>query len=163
MKHFFFFFFILFLTLSSAQEATTYYLIRHAEKERSDPSNTNPELTTVGHQRAEKWRSVFESIHFDAIYSTALNRTMQTAQPTAEAHQLAILHYDPRQLYSSAFQKATQGKTVLIVGHSNTTPAFVNAILGEDKYNDIADDNNANLYVVTQLGSETTSFILKIE
>ena len=45
--------------------------------------------------------------------------------------------------------KKTKGKTVLIVGHSNTTPKFTNGLLGEEKYEDIADDNNANLYVVT--------------
>lgn len=43
----------------------------------------------------------------------------------------------------------TKGKTVLIVGHSNTTPKFVNDLLGEVKYQDIADNNNANLYKVT--------------
>ena len=30
------------------QEITTYYLIRHAEKERTDPSNRDPHLTLEG-------------------------------------------------------------------------------------------------------------------
>jgi len=36
-----------------AQEVTTYYLIRHAEKERIDPSNRDPHLTIEGKERAE--------------------------------------------------------------------------------------------------------------
>lgn len=31
-----------------AQEVTTYYLIRHAEKDRADPSNRDPHLTVAG-------------------------------------------------------------------------------------------------------------------
>ena len=42
---------ILFCSLSSfAQEVSTYYLVRHAEKDRSDKTNSNPELTEdLGH------------------------------------------------------------------------------------------------------------------
>ena len=55
------------------------------------------------------------------------------------------------------------GKTVLVVGHSNTTPQFVNAILGVDRYSDIQDNNNANLYIVTRIKEETSSVLLKID
>ena len=55
------------------------------------------------------------------------------------------------------------GKTVLVVGHSNTTPQFVNAILGSGRYSDIQDDNNANLYIVTRINEETAVVLLKIE
>ncbi|SDS52563.1 Broad specificity phosphatase PhoE [Formosa sp. Hel1_31_208] len=128
---------------------TTYYLIRHAEKDRSDKSNRNPELTEIGKTRAKRWNEVFQHITFDAIYSTKYNRTIQTALPTAEQNKLEIAHYDPRNLYSEEFAEATNGKTVLVVGHSNTTPAFVNAILGIKKYQDIDDNNNGNLYIIT--------------
>jgi broad specificity phosphatase PhoE len=52
-------------------------------------------------------------------------------------------------LFSEEFAHNTKGKTVLVVGHSNTTPAFVNAVLGEKKYDNIDDNNNANLYIVS--------------
>lgn len=64
-------------------ETTTYYFIRHAEKDKSDSSNKNPDLTEKGIQRAEKWSNVFENIKLDFIFSTKYNRTIQTAQPTA--------------------------------------------------------------------------------
>lgn len=131
------------------QETTTYYFIRHAEKDRSDKTNKDPNLIQKGILRAAKWSLVFENIDFDAVYSTNYNRTKQTAQPTAEKKGLEVKIYDPRQLFSEAFANNTRGKTVLIVGHSNTTPAFVNAVLGAKKYDDIDDSNNANLYIVT--------------
>ncbi|MDA9262496.1 histidine phosphatase family protein [bacterium] len=157
-------FVLLFCSFTSfAQEVTTYYLIRHAEKDRSDKINSNPELTDLGHQRALRWSSVFENVTFDAFYSTNYLRTIATAKPTASAKGLEIQFYNPRELYSKDFQQETLGKTVLVVGHSNTTPQFVNAILGIDRYTDIQDNNNANLYIVTRIKEETTSVLLKID
>ena len=130
-------------------ETTTYYFIRHAEKDRSDKTNRNPDLTDAGKERAIHWSEILQHVNFDAVYSTKYNRTMQTAAPTAEKNKVELEFYDPRALYSEDFAKATQGKTVLVVGHSNTTPAFVNMILKAKKYEDIDDNNNGNLYIVT--------------
>ncbi len=128
---------------------TTYYFIRHAEKDRSDASNKNPNLMQKGIFRAAKWSYVLEHVKFDAVYSTDYNRTKQTAQPTAEKNNVEITIYDPKELNSEEFIKNTKGKTVLVVGHSNTTPMFVNAVIGKEKYESINDSNNANLYIVT--------------
>ena len=83
------------------------------------------------------------------VYSTDYHRTRETALPTAKANNLELTLYDPRKVDIETFMTTTQGKTVLIVGHSNTTPIFANQLLDEDKYQMIADDNNANLYVIT--------------
>ena len=134
--------------IPEAAVSTTYYLIRHAEKDRSDPTNKNPELTPEGIERAKNWANYFENIEIDEIYSTEYNRTMQTVENTASEKQLTIKLYDPSDLYNVEFKKLTQGKSVLIVGHSNTTPQFVNAIIEEDKYPDIDDNENGLLFVV---------------
>ena len=135
------------------KETSTYYFIRHAEKDRSDPNNKNPNLIQKGILRAAKWSYVLGSVQFDAIYSTDYNRTKQTAAPTAEIQNIKVQLYDPRNIDAKAFLEETKGQTVLVVGHSNTTPMFVNALLGSQKYDDIKDDNNANLYIVTISGS----------
>ena len=127
----------------------TYYLIRHAEKDRGDKKNKDPHLTTIGRQRADNWKKHFKDITFDAVYSTDYNRTKETATPTAKANDLIIHIYKPLDNNIEEFIEKTKGKTVLIVGHSNTTPKFVNELLGEDKYDDIEDHNNANMYKVT--------------
>lgn len=136
-------------TEKTTEKGTTYYFIRHAEKDRSDKTNKNPNLTQKGLLRAVKWSYVLEHAPFDAIYSTDYNRTKQTAEPTAEKNELEVTMYDPRNIDAKAFLKTNKGKTVLVVGHSNTTPYFVNAVLGNKKYKDIDDTNNANLYIVT--------------
>ena len=141
---------------------TTYYLIRHSEKDRSDKTNKNPNLKKEGKARAENWSKVFESVDFDAIYSTNYNRTIETATPTAKSKELEISFYDPRDLYSEEFAKATFGKTVLVVGHSNTTPVFVNAILGEKKYENMDDHDNGSLYIVTVSEGNKIDQVLKI-
>lgn len=145
-----------------AEEVTTYYLIRHAEKDRSDKTNRNPKLTEAGLQRADKWANTFKDITFDAIYSTDYNRTKETAMPTAKANNLDLKFYNPSDMKIAEFMENTKGKTVLIVGHSNTTPIFANGLLNEKKYDMIADDNNGNLYIVTVNGATKSSTVLVV-
>ncbi|OUS00735.1 phosphoglycerate mutase [Flavobacteriales bacterium 33_180_T64] len=147
---------------NKTDNTTTYYLIRHSEKDQSDKTNRDPNLTEVGKTRAERWSAIFQNVAFDAVYSTNYNRTKQTAQPTAKKNELELSFYDPRALYSEDFAKATKGKTVLVVGHSNTTPAFVNMILGEKKHKDIDHNNNGNLYIVTISEGNVTDQVLTI-
>ncbi|MBT8323710.1 MAG: histidine phosphatase family protein [Winogradskyella sp.] len=147
----------------SKDEVTTYYLIRHAEKDRSDKTNRNPHLNKKGLKRAKKWSKVFTNIDFDLIYSTDYHRTRETAMPTVQANKISLDLYDPRSINYEDFLSDTQGKTVLIVGHSNTTPLFTNKLLGDDKYDQIDDNNNANLYIVTIIYDTKTSTLLVID
>ncbi len=149
--------------LGIAQDVTTYYLIRHAEKERADPSSRDPHLTGVGQERAENWKKVFMAVPFDIVYSTSYHRTRETALPTAVAKKLTVEVYDARDLYNTSFKEKTKGKTVLVVGHSNTTPALANKILGREKYPQIDDHTNGNLYILQVTPQEVTSQLLSIE
>lgn len=151
-----------FLGACSSNDTTTYYLIRHSEKDRTDSTNRNPNLNFEGEKRAQNWANYFNDIHLDAVYSTSYNRTIQTATPTAHTKKIEIHHYNPNNMYDSIFRAETNGKTVLVVGHSNTTPIFVNKILGEDKYPNMDDNDNSSLYIVTVSGNEKTSRIEKI-
>ena len=144
-----------------AQE-TTYYLIRHAEKDRSNPNEKDPHLTAEGRQRATKWSVVFSKVDLDAVYSTEYHRTVETAKSTARKQELAIQFYNAKDMYNTEFKEATAGKKVLVVGHSNTTPFFANKIIGEAVYKEIEDDNNANLYIVTIKNGEISHQLLKI-
>lgn len=150
-------------TLEKEQKVTTYYLIRHAEKDESDKTNKDPHLTEEGKKRAKNWTTVFGDVKFDMVYSTNYNRTKETAGPTAKANNVDITFYDPRNLKLEDLIKETEGKTVLIVGHSNTTPMLTNALLNEKKYNQIDESNNANLYIVTITDYTKSSTLLKIE
>jgi 2,3-bisphosphoglycerate-dependent phosphoglycerate mutase len=130
---------------------------------RSNAKNKNPNLTEKGVDRAINWSKTFEHINFDYIYSTNYNRTVQTALPTAKRKNLEIRFYDPSDLFNEEFKALTKGKTVLIVGHSNTTPQFANKILATKKYSDIDDRNNSNLYILTISNTAISDILLKIE
>lgn len=144
-------------TENNETEVTTYYLIRHAEKDRSDPNNQNPHLNEEGKQRAIQWSELLGEVDFDEVYSTDFYRTRETAQPLASKNNLSVKIYDANNLFDENFEKETRGKTVLVVGHSNTTPHFANAILGEEKYKDMDDANNGGLFIVTVKDGKATS------
>ena len=155
------FVFTLFIACTS-DKTTTYYLIRHAEKDRTNNTNKNPNLNSDGVIRAEKWAKNFENIKLDAVYSTDYNRTQQTAAPTAKSKDLIVQSYNSSKMYDSIFKKNTKGKTVLVVGHSDTTPVFANTILGQKKYKNMADNDNASLYIVTVVNDKKSSEIKKV-
>ena len=163
MKQFLFILLILFSIDLSGQDCTEIYLIRHAEKDRTDPTNKNPHLTETGHERAFKWKKVLSSIEFDHIYSTDYHRTIETVTPIAEAQNLDIEFYDPSDMFDENFKAQTKGKVTLISGHSNTTPFFANRILEEERYEQIDDSNNANLYIVEIRGEHRSAQLLHIE
>ena len=50
---------------------------------------------------------------------------------------------------------------VLIVGHSNTIPTFVNELIREKAYPDIEDSNNSNLYIVNICGDQVNHQLIK--
>lgn len=158
---------ILFSVNSFAQkeytpEITTYYFIRHAEKDRSDSSKKDPHLTDQGLKRAQDWSKVLQHIPFDAIYATDFNRTNETGNPTAIKNGLNITSYNVSTSYDDNFKKTTKGKTVLVVGHSNTIPDFVNSVIGKKKYEEIDDAINGNLYIVTLTNGAISDLVLTI-
>ena len=141
------------------KDVTVYYLIRHAEKNRST-KDKNPDLTEVGLKRAVNWSEIFDNVSFDKIYSSDYKRTQQTALPTAKSKGLEVLSYDTEHLYNDTFKEQTKNQTVLVVGHSNTTPAFVNAIIGKQEHSQIDDSDNGKLFIVT-LKDENPSVVIE--
>lgn len=143
-------------------DPTVFYLIRHAEKDRSNPDNKDPELKQEGHERAVYWEHVFKEVPLSAVYSTNYKRTLQTALPTARSKNLEVILYDPDTTNLKHWAENLAGKHILVVGHSNTTPALTNQLVGEGSYKDIDDSNNGNLYIV-QYGKAVSSSVLSLE
>ena len=142
--------FLLFFSLDiSSQECTEFFLIRHAEKDRSDLENKNPNLNEKGKLRALKWVEILDGINFDKIYSTNYNRTIQTVSPISKKLNIDVSIYSPSALSYKDFILKNYGNKVLVVGHSNTIPGFVNGLINEKVYEQINDLNNSNLYTVT--------------
>ncbi|QBA64356.1 SixA phosphatase family protein [Muriicola soli] len=137
-------------------EVTTYYFIRHAEKDRTDPENRDPELNQKGLGRAMHWAEILNDANITAIYTTDYRRTTMTAAPAEVKYDLIRQYYDPSMIDVAAFKADNLGKNVLVVGHSNTTPDFVNKMIGEEKYPPMDDSDNGSLFIVQQIGDMTT-------
>ena len=144
------------------ENISVYYFIRHAEKDRSDPTNKNPSLTIQGLERANKWAVFFKDKNIAAVYSTNYIRTQQTALPIAKEQNIEIINYTAKELISEKFIADNKGKNIVIVGHSNTTPELVNSLLGEKKYEDIADRENNNVFIVTLKKNKATAKRVKV-
>ena len=72
---------------------------------------------------------------------------------------IEITLYDPRKLEGFAQQMLTNSENILIVGHSNTTPALVK-LLGGDPHGSIAETEYDRLYQLIITKSKLTTRLL---
>jgi phosphohistidine phosphatase SixA len=104
----------------------TVILIRHAERQ---SSGADPTLTAAGKRRASLLATMFAGSGVTTIFTSAAGRTKQTAAPLA-----AKLGLTPRQIDDSTAAAKGQilagGACVVVVGHSNTVPEFIEALGG---------------------------------
>ena len=135
-----------------SQATTTMIFVRHAEKA-LEPAD-DPGLSPAGQARAaELARQLVDAdvvAGIDAIYSTPYRRTLETAQPVADALELEINHYEPMD-YEAVLErilKDHKGKIILVVGHSNTLGPLMAELGASKKVPPIAEDEYDNIYVV---------------
>jgi broad specificity phosphatase PhoE len=140
---------LLISSLATSQEVTV-YLIRHAQAQ--DDGTKNPQLSEIGKLQAKQWEVIFKDIHLDHIYSTDYNRTQETAAPTARSKDLEVKSYDPNSFDITQLVERSDGKTLLIVGHSNTTPDNVNVLLGTKTYEWIDHHKHGYQFIVKVSG-----------
>ena len=130
-------------TASSAfsQSATVVLVVRHAERA---PGSGDPPISDIGRERAAALAEIGKVTGVSAIVTTQLQRTRQTAAPLAEALKITPvvvptqtdLARHAAEVAAAVRQQA--GKTILVVGHSNTVPAIV-AALGGPKLADLCE------------------------
>jgi len=139
--------------------STTIILVRHAEKA-AEPAS-DPPLTPVGVARAEALAQFVKDAGIRAVVSTQYARTRATGAPTASALGLTPEVLDAR-LTAAATRDSIlahhRGQVVLLVGHSNTLPALVEAF-GATRPADICDAGYDNAFVVTVPASGPTSMV----
>jgi phosphohistidine phosphatase SixA len=127
------------------------YVVRHAEK--ATGADPDVELSEQGKATAQALAGFFKERGLDAIYTTHLRRTMQTALPLAAARDLEVRVLPagdtPRLL--QRLKTAHCGQHVLVVGHSNTVPEIA-AALGAAKF-EIADDAFGTIWFKPQAGA----------
>jgi broad specificity phosphatase PhoE len=138
-----------------AQDAI--FIVRHAE--RADAS-ADPPLSPAGDARAAHLAAMLEAAGITHIYTTDLKRTTQTAAPLATALRLtatALKAADQEGLLAKVRASSPRDR-LLIVGHSNTVPAILEA-LGVTPAIRIADSEYDNLFVIAPQAGGPPRFI----
>ena len=127
------------------------YLVRHAEKDITDPKNEDPDLTPAGAVRAEALRTLLEGQEVDALYATKYIRTKNTLKPLAETRQLEVRQYEAHD-FNNLRQQVLQnhrGETIVIAGHSNTILPIIEAFGAARPVPDIPDSKYDYLFKLT--------------
>ncbi len=153
----------LFTFALNAAQVTTVILVRHAEKAAAPADD--PPLTPEGEARAKKLARMLAGSGITAIYTTPLARTRGTVAPIATALKITPVEVKTGPTYAdemaALIREKNAGGTVLVVGHSNTTPNVMKA-LGVANAPKIEDPEFDNLFIVTIVeGHEPTMIALK--
>jgi broad specificity phosphatase PhoE len=131
---------------------TLVILVRHAEK--AGPVGDVP-LSALGEERARVLVAVAREAGVSAIVTTQFQRTRQTGAPTAQALGItpdvvaatADAREHARQI-ATLIRERYLGRSVLVVGHSNTVPAII-AALGGPALRDLCDTEYDRLFVLS--------------
>jgi len=146
-------FFIAALSLSNFSafaQKTTIWLVRHAEKSTTNPSERDPDLTDIGNARAAALAQQLKREKIKTIYSTIYKRTLNTAKPLCATLKLNPDVYDTKDLTAVAAKvlKENRGTGALIVGHSNTLIPIIKALNAEVPFEELLDNDYDMLFKV---------------
>ena len=134
----------------------TVVLVRHAEA--IADAGTDPGLSEAGIARAAALAEALKDAGIAAVITTQYQRTILTGEPVASAMKAPLVRMRiaggaagldayVRQVVQRV-HASYAGRTVVIIGHSNTVPALVKGLTGVETY-DIAHDSYDHMFVVT--------------
>ncbi len=141
--------------------ATTIYLVRHGEKDLT-PGLADPPLTVVGEARAQALAKRLASHHPVALFTTDTRRTRATLAPLAQATGLTPQVYSTKEQAALAARlgKEFPGKTVVVVGHSNTLLPLLTAMGVGPLPAEIRDEQYDLLFKVTLRAGQSPRLIM---
>lgn len=131
-------------------QKTTLWLVRHAEKETTNPAVRDPDLTAIGKLRATALAQMLKREKIRHIYSTIYKRTQNTVMPLAGTLKLTPEIYDTKDLNAVAQRVLAEnkGESALIVGHSNTLIPMIKALNYEVPFEELSDNDYDMLFKV---------------
>jgi broad specificity phosphatase PhoE len=133
------------LPIAGAIASPTLYLVRHAERAATSgrvPTDTG--LSREGEARAQALANLLKDAGITAIYTSEYRRTQETAAPLAKSLGIRpeVIPADDQRSLVAKLRGSTGN--VLVVGHSNTLPALLNALginaritIGEGDYDNL--------------------------
>lgn len=139
--------------LLQACSTTSYYIVRHAEKEtQSANMSSDVPLSAAGKERAKALEGKLHSQKVKHIYSTNTIRTKSTAQPLSDLLGVNIQTYDHRDTSFVSKIKALPKGNVLIVGHSNTVDDLVNQFYPQAQLKDLPETQYGDVFIIKRKG-----------
>jgi broad specificity phosphatase PhoE len=141
----------------TAQSNKTIVLVRHAEKVTVPPTDSDPDLSPEGRERAIKLMNAIKKYKPHEIFSTNYKRTRLTAEPTAKRRNKEIQTYDPAK-QNELVEKIMASKTdhYLIVGHSNTIPALANLLAKKELFRNLLETEYGVFWVIRMKNGAVT-------
>jgi phosphohistidine phosphatase SixA len=133
---------------ASNNDITKIIILRHAEK--MVDGSKNPSLSEIGKMRAIKLKDMLADIKIDKLFSTPYLRTKQTLEPLSISKNLPISDYNPSdKSFAENLILQQKGKTVVIAGHSNSSPELVNSLLKYTKFSQLDEMEYGKLWIIT--------------
>src|SRR5918911_717058 len=134
------------------RSATTVIIIRHGERDDSNPADPDPHLNKAGKARAQTLIHVLGKSGTMAIYTSHFIRTKETAQPLAMHLNLSPIQMDEASNIRDDILSKQVGKTVLVIGHTDSIPDLIEQLGGESHFK-VEDKDFDALFVVTVFNS----------
>lgn len=148
-------------TAAAAATPQVVVLVRHAEKAEAPAGDVT--LNDAGQARAEELAIALAEARVDTIITTQFRRTRDTAAPLARSLKLTpvvVQAGGETAAHARAVARAVLegGRSVLVVGHSNTVPAIIGA-LGGPAMAELCEGEYANLFTLVLVPGQPARLI----
>lgn len=152
MKKLLIFLSITFLFLNQTKAQTTeIWVVRHAEKEKSDPQEKNPDLSEAGKVRARDLATFLKKEKIDVAFTTPYKRTHQTLDSLVIPK---VIEYNDIKSLVENIKTNYSGKKIIIAGHSNTVLEIIEAFGGKRPREELTDDDYDFIFRLTVKGDK---------
>lgn len=136
------------------------FAVRHCEK--AQDGTKNPDLTPEGRARAARLGKIMENVRIDKVCSTNMKRTIQTGDAVALATGGPVRETFPPDAQNDWLAEVMEGgggKKIFYVGHQNTVPALMNALLEKMQFQDLGETEFGRFFVIVTKGIGQTEVL----
>jgi len=130
-------------------QTTEVWIVRHAEKDQSNPEDKDPNLSDEGRIRAGDLATYLTKVKFDAAFSTPYKRTHQTLDSLVSKKKVEVKDYSDIKVLVEDIRKNYADKTVIISGHSNNVLELIEAFGGKRPKEELTDDDYDYIFHLT--------------
>ncbi|WP_443945283.1 histidine phosphatase family protein [Pedobacter sp. AW1-32] len=132
-------------------QTTDIWIVRHAEKEKANPQEKDPDLSVEGEERAAALAIYLKKENIDVAFTTPYKRTRQTIDSLVIPK---VISYTEIPAMVELIKKTYLGKKIIIVGHSNTLMQIIEALGAKKPKDELAEDDYDYIFHLTLKGNK---------